>query len=43
MADQWVRLGMALVLIALVSISLHAFSSRARAVEPSLAGVVYRP
>ncbi len=34
MADQWVRLGMALAAIALVSIGLYQFSGRAGAGEP---------
>jgi hypothetical protein len=34
MADQCVRLGMAVVIIALVSVALYEFSGRARAVEP---------
>ena len=33
MADQWVRLGMAIVIIALISIGLYQFSGRAAAVE----------
>jgi hypothetical protein len=36
MADQWVRLGMALVVIALVSAGLYQFSGRAGAVEPTV-------
>lgn len=36
MADAWVRLGMALVTIALVSIALYQFSGRASAVEPTV-------
>jgi hypothetical protein len=34
MADQCVRLGMAVVIIDLVSLALYEFSGRARAVEP---------
>ena len=34
MADDWVRLAMALAIIALVSIGMHSFSSRADAVSP---------
>lgn len=34
MADQWVRLGMAIVIIALISIGLYQFSARAGVVEP---------
>jgi hypothetical protein len=33
--DQWVRLGMALCVIALISISLYQFGGRAGAVEPA--------
>jgi hypothetical protein len=38
MADQWVRLGMAIVIIALISIGLYQFSTRANAVEPNISG-----
>lgn len=34
--DQCVRLGMALVIIALVSIALYQFGGRASAVEPGV-------
>lgn len=34
--DQCVRLGMALVIIALISIALYQFSGRASAVEPNV-------
>ena len=34
MTDQCVRLGMAVAIIALVSLALYEFSGRARAVEP---------
>jgi hypothetical protein len=43
MADQWVRLGMAIVIIALISIALYQFSGRASAVEPAFHGISYRP
>ena len=43
MVDQWVRLGMALVIIALVSIGLYQFSWRAGAVEPNYSGLSFRP
>ncbi len=33
MADQWVRLGMAIIVIALISIGLYQFSGRAGVVE----------
>ena len=36
MAVQWVRLGMAVTVIALVSIALYQFSGRASAVEPTV-------
>jgi len=36
MADAWVRLGMAVVVIALVSIGLYQFSGRAGAVEQAV-------
>lgn len=40
--DQWVRLGMAIVIIALISIGLYQFSGRAGAVEPNVSGIGYR-
>ena len=43
MAEQWVRLGMAITIIALISLSLYQFSSRASAVEPQSHGIVWRP
>jgi len=44
MADDWVRLGMALVIIALVSMGMYSFSSRANAVGPLYgSGSVARP
>ena len=36
MADQLVRLGMAVVIIALISIGLYQFGGRASAVEPNI-------
>lgn len=42
MADQWVRLGMAVALIAFVSVSLYAFGTRAHGVEPGFIGLIYR-
>jgi hypothetical protein len=42
-ADQWVRLGMAIVIIAFISLGLYQFSGRASAVQPSLGGIVQRP
>jgi len=43
MADQWVRLGMAIVIIALVSLGLYQFSGRASAIEPAVGGLTFRP
>jgi len=43
MVDQWVRLGMAIAIIALISISLYQFGGRASAVEPSLPSIAYKP
>jgi hypothetical protein len=43
LADQWVRLGMAVVVIALISIGLYQFSGRASAVEPTVSAITYRP
>ncbi len=42
-ADQWVRLGMAIVIIALISVCLYQFGGRASAVEPGFGGIAYRP
>jgi hypothetical protein len=39
MADHWVRLGMALAIIALGSIGMYQLSTRARAVEPSFTSI----
>jgi hypothetical protein len=41
--DQCVRLGMAIAIIALISLGLYQFSGRASAVEPSYSGITYRP
>jgi len=43
MADQWVRLGMAIVIIALTSLGLYQFSGRASAIEPAFSGITFRP
>lgn len=43
MIDQWVRLGMAITIIALISVALYQFSGRAGAVEPSFHGIALRP
>jgi hypothetical protein len=43
MADQWVRLGMAIVIIALISLGLYQFGGRAGAVEPRYHGLNFRP
>lgn len=40
--DQWVRLGLAIAIIALISLCLHQFSGRASAVEPSFGGFADR-
>ncbi len=42
MMDQCVRLGMELVIIALISVALYQFSGRASAVEPPIAAISYR-
>ena len=41
--DQWVRLGMAIVIIALISLGLYQFSGRASAIEPNGHGIAFRP
>ena len=41
--DQWVRLGMAIIVIALISLGLYRFSGRAGAAEPNISGIAYRP
>jgi len=41
MADQWVRLGMAIAVIALISIGLYRFSGHAGAVQPGLPIIAY--
>jgi hypothetical protein len=43
MTDQCVRLGMAIIIIALISIGLYQLSGRASAVEPNFNGIAYRP
>jgi hypothetical protein len=42
-ADQWVRLGMAIVIIALISLCLYQFSGRASAVVSTVGGIAQRP
>jgi len=42
-AEQWVRLGMAIGIIALISIGLYQFGGRASAVEPTFSGIAFRP
>jgi hypothetical protein len=42
MADQSVRLGLVIVIIALVSVFLYQFGGRASAVEPDVASLSYR-
>ena len=43
MADQCVRLGMAIVIIALISIGLYQFSAHASAVGPNINPIAFRP
>lgn len=43
MADQWVRLSMAIIVIALISIGLYQFSGRAGAGEPNVNPISFRP
>lgn len=43
MVDQCVRLGMAIVVIALISIALYRFSGHAGASEPAVGGIGYQP
>jgi hypothetical protein len=40
--DQWVRLGMTITIIALISVGLHRFSDGAKAVEPGVASITYQ-
>ncbi len=42
LTDQCMRLGMAIIVIALISLALHQFSSRASAVEPNPSSISYR-
>lgn len=42
MSDQWGRLGVAVVVIALISIGFYQFRGRARAVEPSVSDFTLR-
>jgi len=35
MVDQWVRLGMAIAIIALISVGLYQFGARAGAIGPA--------
>jgi hypothetical protein len=41
-ADQWVRLGMAIAILALISIGLYQLSGRAGAVEPAAPGFAFK-
>jgi hypothetical protein len=41
MTDQCVRLGMAIVIIALISAAFYQFSGRASAIEPMIGGISY--
>jgi hypothetical protein len=40
--DQWVRLGLAITVMALISVGLYQFGGRAGAVEPGVSGIVYK-
>lgn len=42
MTDQCVRLGLAIAVIAMISLALYQFSGRASAVEPAVPGFGYR-
>lgn len=42
MVDQCVRLGMAIVIIALISLALHQFSGRAGTGAPNIGAIGYR-
>jgi hypothetical protein len=42
MTDQCVRLGLAIAVIAMISLALYQFSGRAGAVEPAFSGIGYR-
>ena len=39
LVDQCVRLGMAIVIIALISVTLYRFSGRANAIEPNIGAI----
>jgi hypothetical protein len=43
MVDQCVRLGMAIVIIAMISVAFYQFSGRAGALEPSVGAIDYHP
>ena len=43
MVDQCVRLGMAIVIIALVSIGLYQFGARAGMAQPNIDPITLRP
>jgi molybdopterin/thiamine biosynthesis adenylyltransferase len=43
MVDQCVRLGMAIVVIGLISVGLHQFSGHASVVEPGTPVITARP
>jgi hypothetical protein len=42
MMDQCVRLGFAVVIIALISIALYQFSGRANAIEPNFSVLTFQ-
>jgi hypothetical protein len=41
--DQCVRLGLAIIIIAVISLCLYYFSGRANALAPSVSSIAYRP
>jgi hypothetical protein len=41
MVDQWVRLGLAIAIIALISIGLCQFGARAGAIAPATPSITY--
>ena len=43
MIDQCMRLGMAIVVIALISVGLYQFGGHASTVGPHINGIAYRP
>ena len=43
MGDDWVRLGMALVIIALVSVGMYHFGGRSGGMGQASSGHIFRP